>query len=211
MSSTTTIADVATIIEGINDNGAVSGTISTSGGTYTIPTGYHNGSGKVTGPTLAALIGTNVTLASAANLLTGYTAYGKNGIKYTGTNKGYDAGVSAGKIATNTYTLAGNYKWVNEDINGKSISYNATSAGKFIFIGIYAAHHNNSETPADFEVSGGTKKNIYHQTNNSGVMRSRVLICEIIMSSAGTISCTYNNGAAEHHYAFLYLGLVALT
>lgn len=68
----------------MTNNGAVAGTISTSGGTYTIPAGYHNGSGKVTGATLATLVGTNVTLASAGNLLTGNTAYGKNGTKYTG-------------------------------------------------------------------------------------------------------------------------------
>lgn len=34
-------------IEGIADNGAVSGTISTKDGTYTVPAGYHNGSGVV--------------------------------------------------------------------------------------------------------------------------------------------------------------------
>ena len=72
------------------NKGAVTGSISSSGGTYTIPAGYHNGSGKVTGPTLEALVGTNVTLENAANLLTGHTAYGKNGTKYTGSmaNKG---------------------------------------------------------------------------------------------------------------------------
>ena len=72
------------------NNGAVTGSITTSGGSYTIPAGYHNGSGKVTGPTLAALVGTSVTLTSNANLLTGNTAYGKNGVKYTGSmaNKG---------------------------------------------------------------------------------------------------------------------------
>lgn len=72
------------------NKGAVTGSITTSGGTYTIPAGYHNGSGKVTGPTLASLVGTNVTLASAGNLLSEVTAYGKNGTKYTGsmTNRG---------------------------------------------------------------------------------------------------------------------------
>lgn len=34
-------------IEGIQDNGAVSGTISEKDGTYTVPKGYHNGSGTV--------------------------------------------------------------------------------------------------------------------------------------------------------------------
>lgn len=90
----------------MTNNGAVAGTISSSGGTYTVPAGYHNGSGKVTGPTLAALVGTNVTLASAGNLLTGNTAYGENGTKYTGSmaNK---AGVTVDASAVSsddTYT-----------------------------------------------------------------------------------------------------------
>ena len=34
-------------VEGIQDNGAVSGTISEKAGAYTVPKGYHNGSGKV--------------------------------------------------------------------------------------------------------------------------------------------------------------------
>ena len=73
------------------NNGAVTDTITTSGGSYTIPAGYHNGSGKVTGPTLAALVKkSNVTLNNASNLLSGVTAYGKDGVKYTGSmaNKG---------------------------------------------------------------------------------------------------------------------------
>ena len=39
------------------NNGAISGSITTSGGSYTIQAGYHNGSGKITGPTLGGLIG----------------------------------------------------------------------------------------------------------------------------------------------------------
>lgn len=75
----------ATKITGTMTNrGAVTGSISTSGGNYTIPAGYHNGSGKVTGPTLAGLVGNNVNLNNNAYLLSGYTAYGVNGTKYTG-------------------------------------------------------------------------------------------------------------------------------
>ena len=36
-----------TAVEGIADNGAVSGNISTVAGQYTVPKGYHNGNGKV--------------------------------------------------------------------------------------------------------------------------------------------------------------------
>ena len=51
------------------------------GGSYTIPAGYHNGSGKITANSLASQ--TSAT-AAAAQLTTGYTAW-VNGSKITGT------------------------------------------------------------------------------------------------------------------------------
>ena len=51
------------------------------GGSYTIPAGYHNGSGKITANTLASQ--TSAT-ATAAQILSGQTAY-VNGSKVTGT------------------------------------------------------------------------------------------------------------------------------
>ena len=51
------------------------------GGSYTIPAGYHNGSGKVTANSLASQ--TSAT-ATAAQILSGYTAW-VNGTKLTGT------------------------------------------------------------------------------------------------------------------------------
>lgn len=90
------------------NNGSVNASIKTSGGSYIIPKGYHDGTGKVTGPTLESLVGSNVTLVSNANLLTGYTAYGKNGVKYTGsmTNQGAKtASLNAGE----SYTIPAGY------------------------------------------------------------------------------------------------------
>lgn len=46
--STSTIDECATAAEGITDQGAVSATVQ-EGATYTIPKGYHNGSGTVSG------------------------------------------------------------------------------------------------------------------------------------------------------------------
>lgn len=85
-----TWAQIVAKLKTVVNRGAVNATISTSGGSYTIPKGFHNGSGKVTGPSLSNLIGTDVSLTDMASLLNGVTAYGKNGIKYTGTmeNKG---------------------------------------------------------------------------------------------------------------------------
>ena len=54
------------------------------GGSYTIPAGYHNGSGKITANSLASQ--TSAT-ATAAKILSGYTAW-VNGSKITGTATG---------------------------------------------------------------------------------------------------------------------------
>ena len=63
------------------------------GGSYTIPAGYHNGSGKVTANSLASQTSAD---AGAGDILTGKTAW-VNGSKVTGTWKGYD-------LDTKTYT-----------------------------------------------------------------------------------------------------------
>lgn len=47
VAATAKIDDCATAVEGIANNGAVTKTLSTSTTSYTIPKGYHNGSGKV--------------------------------------------------------------------------------------------------------------------------------------------------------------------
>ena len=59
------------------NNGAVSASVGV-GESYTIPSGYHNGSGKVSGPTL------NGT-AIAANVVSGKTFYNTSGTAVTGT------------------------------------------------------------------------------------------------------------------------------
>ena len=62
------------------NNGAASKSLN-AGGSYTIPKGYHNGSGKVTANTLASQ--TSAT-AAAGDILTGKTAW-VNGSRLTGT------------------------------------------------------------------------------------------------------------------------------
>lgn len=67
------------------NKGAVTGSVN-CGGTYTIPAGYHNGSGKVTGNSLASQTGvqSGKTAAGAGQILTGYEAWVKGG-RVTGT------------------------------------------------------------------------------------------------------------------------------
>ena len=90
----------------MTNNGAVTGTISTVDGTYSIPSGYHNGSGKVqiasaeqakiissnikAGVTILGVTGSTTVVdtkdatAAAGTIVSGKTAY-VNGAKITGT------------------------------------------------------------------------------------------------------------------------------
>ena len=113
-------------IKAVVNRGAINQTLN-AGGSYTIPQGYHNGSGKVTANSLASQTDAN---AGAAQILSGFTAWIK-GNKVTGSmpnrgalnwsgsnttygvpagyysggtidsrpsyNNGYNAGVTAGK------------------------------------------------------------------------------------------------------------------
>ena len=85
MSTSITWSDLVTKIKGVANKGAVSSSLN-CGGSYTIPAGYHNGSGKITANSLSSQ--TSAT-AAAGNILSGKTAY-VNGSKITGTmaNKG---------------------------------------------------------------------------------------------------------------------------
>lgn len=78
------------------DNGAIEATIN-AGETYTIPAGYHNGTGAVTGASLASQ--TEAT-ATEADILPGKTAY-VNGVMITGsyTDITYDATATKNDIA----------------------------------------------------------------------------------------------------------------
>lgn len=90
------------------NNGAVAPAALAAGGSYTIPAGYHNGSGKVTTKTLAAQTGVDSgkTAAAAAQILTGYQAW-VNGAKITGTmaNNGAVSGTitGLGSVTGDTY------------------------------------------------------------------------------------------------------------
>ena len=86
------------------NNGAVAPAALNAGGSYTIPAGYHNGSGKVTTNSLASQ--TSAT-ATAAQILKDKTAW-VGGTKLTGTMVNNGA-VSATLAANGTYTIPAGY------------------------------------------------------------------------------------------------------
>lgn len=97
------------------NNGAVSPTALSAGGSYTIPAGYHNGSGTVTAKSLSSQTGVDSgkTAVTAANMLTGYQGW-VNGTKVSGTmpNNGSTGGTitGLGSVAGDTsYTIPAGY------------------------------------------------------------------------------------------------------
>ena len=80
LSGYTAYVNGSTITGSMTNRGAVSKTLDCSG-SYTIPSGYHSGSGKVTANSLASQ--TSAT-ATAADIVSGKTAF-VNGSKLTGT------------------------------------------------------------------------------------------------------------------------------
>ena len=77
----------------MTNNGAVSGTISTKAGTYTIPAGYHNGLGSV------AIDSTEQGKIIATNIKSGITILGVTG-NYSG------EAVTAGAVSVTPYLTA---------------------------------------------------------------------------------------------------------
>ena len=87
------------------DNGAKTSTLS-AGDSYTIPAGYHNGSGKITAKDLASQ---TAATASATEILSGETAW-IDGVKVTGkmANNGATSGSIDG-LTTSSVTIPAGY------------------------------------------------------------------------------------------------------
>ena len=106
LSGKTFFVDSYTVKTGtMTNNGAVAPTALKCGGSYTIPAGYHNGSGKVTADTLANQ--TSAT-ATASDILSGKTAW-VGGSKLTGTMTDNGAVAPSALGAGGSYTIPAGY------------------------------------------------------------------------------------------------------
>ncbi len=96
-----------------------------AGGTYTIPAGYHNGSGKITANSLSSQ--TSAT-AGAGQILSGYTAW-VNGSKITGTmtNRGAWSSTPTG---SGSVTIPAGYHNGSGKVNTSTVYNNGYNAGK---------------------------------------------------------------------------------
>lgn len=119
----------------MTNRGAINASVGV-GGTYTVEKGFHNGSGKVTGPTLSGN-------ASAAHVLKSETFYSNSGTKQTGSMEvasltSFSAAVSSGKKITLTWTNPSNV--AGRPFSGVIVRYGtsqptSTSAGTLIYMG----------------------------------------------------------------------------
>lgn len=92
LSGATAYVNGSKVTGSMTNNGAVSGTISTKAGQYTVPTGYHDGSGKV------QISSTEQNKIIAGNIKSGVTILGVEG-SYSG-----EAAVLQSKTVTASFT-----------------------------------------------------------------------------------------------------------
>lgn len=207
----------------MTNRGAVSTTLN-AGGTYTIPAGYHNGSGKVTVNSLASQ---TTATAVAANITSGKTAW-VNGTKITGTGADntahYNAGITAADARANP--ASANYKTgYNKGVadadgraNAASVNYKtgyntgvteadaranpASTNYKAGYSAGYSAKVNGSLTKrylADSFVTGTTTYNIASITSNYRTLNINNFGYEAAANTtaySGSISTSGNNKTA---------------
>jgi hypothetical protein len=122
-------------------------------GTYTIPAGYHSGSGKVSFSATAGTASATTTSATGnvtVNLgATGY--YDKVTINQT---NAYNAGITAGK---KTFSVTVRTKTCSQDGNTSTVSYKSTANNSvFLLLAAWFTSYENEAPYGSFSSSGGT-------------------------------------------------------
>ena len=115
-------ADGEPISGSMPNNGAVNQTLY-AGNSYTIPEGYHNGSGKITANSLASQTGveSSKTAVTAATMLTGYQGW-VNGSRITGTMANNGAVSPGGLNCGGSYTIPAGYHNGSGKVTANSLS-----------------------------------------------------------------------------------------
>ena len=132
------------------------------GGSYTIPAGYHNGSGKITANSLAdqTKVDSGKTAVAAAQMLSGYQGY-VNGSKISGTmtNQGAQTKTITPSSSTQTYTIPAGYHNGSGKVtvNGYGDKYTlvvARAASDYTLTSSYVTIASNVPTDVDVFITG---------------------------------------------------------
>ncbi len=157
----------------MTNRGAVSKSLN-AGGSYTIPAGYHNGSGKVTANSLSSQ--TSAT-AAAGNILSGKTAW-VNGSKVTGTmtNRGAWSSTPTG---SGSVTIPAGYHNGSGKVNTSTVYNNGYNAGysaaetaiqKYKIKTGYVTSHTWGQNYVEIGNVGFTPRLVFAQCNNGDIL-----------------------------------------
>ena len=168
------------------DRGAVTKTLN-AGGSYTIPAGYHNGSGKVTANSLASQ--TQAT-ATADNITAGKTAY-VNGKLITGNGAdikaSYPSPYTLNLTKSNWYRTSDNVYTTYSDIIGLDISnYNSCTCVSGLRMDIYC-YNDDVTNSGTISISNGTKTIDISKYSKMDIARFTT-----IPSSTSTVTINYS-------------------
>ena len=169
------------------------------GGSYTIPAGYHNGSGKVTANSLASQTkpDSGKTAVAAAQMLTGYQGW-VNGNKITGSMPNYSGNsrqtvTPSGGTGNEQLSLTAGYH--NSVIVNRTAPYNQGITDADARVNTNSASYNSGVTNAHRDLKRSSLK-IWGVHNISGITSVRTMVLninglgelEFLVDSDGTVS-----------------------
>lgn len=193
------------------NRGAVTSSLN-CGGSYTIPAGYHNGSGKVTANSLSSQ--TSAT-ATAAQILSGKTAW-VNGSKLTGTIASLAGSTITPSSSQQTVSCSGKYMTGNIVINAVPSTYlapgtwSAFNYGAFPISDLGFAPYYYTVSDSTTPVSRVTSLAISSYTddglmigatysNGNGLYFNKLFPVKKIKSYSYTIRAGLTSGASGYH------------
>ena len=200
----------------MTNQGAVTSSLN-CGGSYTIPAGYHNGSGKITANSLSSQTSADAT---ASHIVSPYTAW-VNGSKITGTipskaAQTYTPGTSNQTIASGYYlsgaqTIKGDSNLVAANIiNGKTI-FGVTGAFHGLVYKKGTATSNSSDGKKTFYMNYGTSsyraQSLRYVQITPGCTPILVIITylhQVTLASVDSSGNAYLNTTASNDYSGYY-------